>query len=156
MLFKLEFVSSTWKKLSINYKVLDRHVLNDSPSSHCLQMGVAAVVHLYVFPAVPYKRGERCVRNASVMADYASLGTPPDPSEVRDCERSTRMRLGRNGEKDKKPMKFPHNVRDVVLGSGEIVRYDTQLPNLLICFYIFMSNSSALFLLSFRFRLLMT
>jgi hypothetical protein len=90
------------------------------------------------------------------MADYASLGTPPDPSEVRDCERSTRMRLGRNGEKDKKPMKFPHNVRDVVLGSGEIVRYDTQLPNLLICFYIFMSNSSALFLLSFRFRLLMT
>ncbi|KAK2444170.1 hypothetical protein P8452_22250 [Trifolium repens] len=92
----------------------------------CIEMGVAAVVHLYVFPAVPYKRGERCVRNASVMADYASLGTPPDPSEVRDCERSTRMRLGRNGEKDKKPMKFPHNVRDVVLGSGEIIVDDMK------------------------------
>lgn len=89
-------------------------------------MGVAAVVHLYVFPAVPYKRGERCVRNAAVMADYASLGTPPDPAEVRDCERSTRVRFGRH-EKDKKPMKFTHSVCDVVLGSGEIVRYGTPL-----------------------------
>lgn len=90
-------------------------------------MGVAAVVHLYVFPAVPYKRGERCVRNAAVMADYASLGTPPDPAEVRDCERSTRMRFGRQDENDKKPMKFTHSVCDVVLGSGEIVRYGTLL-----------------------------
>lgn len=90
-------------------------------------MGVAAVVHLYVFPAVPYKRGERCVRNAAVMADYASLGTPPDPAEVRDCERSTRVRFGRHDEKDKKPMKFTHSVCDVVLGSGEIVRYGTPL-----------------------------
>ncbi|GAU47845.1 hypothetical protein TSUD_404220 [Trifolium subterraneum] len=102
-------------------------ILGLSSASHLFYvMGVAAVVHLYVFPAVPYKRGERCVRNASVMADYASLGTPPDPSEVRDCERSTRVRLGRNGEKDKKPMKFPHNVRDVVLGSGEIIVDDMK------------------------------
>lgn len=92
----------------------------------CIEMGIAAVVHLYVFPAVPYKRGERCVRNAAVMADYASLGAPPDPAEVRDCERSTRMRLGRNGEREKKPMKFTHNVRDVVLGSGEIIVDDMK------------------------------
>lgn len=89
-------------------------------------MGVAAVVHLYVFPAVPYKRGDRCFRNVAVMADYASLGSPPDPAEVRDSERSTRMRLGRHGEKDKQRMRFTHNVRDVVLGSGEIVRYYTR------------------------------
>ena len=56
-------------------------------------MGVVVVVHLYVFPAVPYKIGERCVHNAVVMADYASLGTPPDPAEVRDCDRSTRTRI---------------------------------------------------------------
>lgn len=84
-------------------------------------MGVAAVVHLYVFPAVPYKRGERCVRNVAVMTDYASLGTPPDPEEVQDCERSTRMRLGRHYEREKR-LNFPQSVRDVVLGSGEIVR----------------------------------
>ena len=85
------------------------------------QMGVAAIVHLYVFPAVPYKRGERCVRNVAVMTDYASLGTPPDPEEVQDCERYTRMRLDRHYEREKR-LNFPQSVRDVVLGSGEIVR----------------------------------
>lgn len=85
------------------------------------QMGVAAVVHLYVFPAVPYKRGERCVRNVAVMADYASLGSLPDPEEVRDCEKTTRVRLARHDEREKR-LNFPQSVRDVVLGSGEIVR----------------------------------
>ncbi|OIV96780.1 hypothetical protein TanjilG_18093 [Lupinus angustifolius] len=73
---------------------------------------------------VPYKRGERCVRNVAVMADYASIGTPPDPVEVQDCERSTRMWVGRHNEREKR--KFTHNVRDVVLGSGEIIVDDMK------------------------------
>lgn len=84
-------------------------------------MGIAAVVHLYVFPAVPYKRGERCVRNVAVMNDYASLGTVPDIEEVQDSERTPRMRLGRQDDREK--MKFTRSVCDVVVGSGEIVRY---------------------------------
>nr|XP_023877088.1 protein LAZ1 homolog 1-like [Quercus suber]XP_023919023.1 protein LAZ1 homolog 1-like [Quercus suber]POE80302.1 protein laz1 like 1 [Quercus suber]POF02096.1 protein laz1 like 1 [Quercus suber] len=88
-------------------------------------MGIAAVVHLYVFPAVPYKRGERCVRNVAVMTDYASLGTPPDPEEVRDSERSTRIRMARNDEREKR-LNFPQSVRDVVLGSGEIIVDDMK------------------------------
>lgn len=91
----------------------------------CIEMGVAAVVHLYVFPAVPYKRGERCVRNVAVMTDYASLGTPPDPEEVQDCERSTRMRMGRKYEREKR-LNFPQSVRDVVVGSGEIIVDDMK------------------------------
>ncbi|XP_014522367.1 protein LAZ1 homolog 1 [Vigna radiata var. radiata] len=91
----------------------------------CIEMGVAAVVHLYVFPALPYKRGERCVRDVSVMADYASLGTPPDPAEVQDSERSTRMHLGRHDDIERR-MKFTHNVRDVVFGSGEIIVDDMK------------------------------
>lgn len=91
----------------------------------CIEMGVAAVVHLYVFPAVPYKRGERCVRNVAVLSDYASLGTPPDPEEVRDCERTTKIRLARPDERDKRP-KFHQNVRDVVFGSGEIIVDDMK------------------------------
>ncbi|WVZ20091.1 hypothetical protein V8G54_007413 [Vigna mungo] len=91
----------------------------------CIEMGVAAVVHLYVFSAVPYKRGERCVRDVSVMADYASLGTPPDPAEVQDSERSTRMHLGRHDDIERR-MKFTHNVRDVVFGSGEIIVDDMK------------------------------
>ncbi|KAJ6306876.1 hypothetical protein OIU78_022061 [Salix suchowensis] len=91
----------------------------------CIEMGIAAVVHLYVFPAVPYKRGERCVRNVAVMTDYASLGTPPDPEEVQDCARSTRVRLGRHDEREKR-LNFPQSVRDVVLGSGEIIVDDMK------------------------------
>ena len=82
------------------------------------QMGVAAVVHLYVFPAAPYKRGERCVRNVAVMTDYASLGTEPAPDEVRDCERTTKNRFH---QMEEKRMKLHQSVRDVVVGSGEIV-----------------------------------
>ncbi|KAF5749101.1 transmembrane protein [Tripterygium wilfordii] len=88
-------------------------------------MGVAAVVHLYVFPAVPYKKGDRCVRNVAVLSDYASLGTPPDPEEVRDCERTTRVRLARHDETEKR-LNFPQSVRDVVLGSGEIIVDDMK------------------------------
>lgn len=88
-------------------------------------MGVAAVVHLYVFPAVPYKRGERCVRDVSVMTDYASLGAPPDPEEVRDCEKTPRVCLGRH---DKRP-KLHQSVRDVVFGSGEIVSFKLFLSS---------------------------
>lgn len=95
-------------------------------------MGVAAVVHLYVFPARPYKRGERCVRNVAVMADYAALGTPPDPEEVRDCERSPRVHISQHEEKRKKP-RLHQSVRDVVIGSGEIVR-SISLPAIFVCF----------------------
>ncbi|XP_071923784.1 protein LAZ1 homolog 1 isoform X2 [Coffea arabica] len=91
----------------------------------CIEMGVAAVIHLYVFPAAPYKRGERCVRNVAVMADYASLGSPYDPEEVRDCERSTKVRIGRQEESEKR-LKFHQSVCDVVLGSGEIIVDDMK------------------------------
>lgn len=86
-------------------------------------MGVAAVVHLYVFPAVSYKRGERCVRDVAVMDDYAALGTPPDPEEVRDGAKFTRMRLARHDDDREKRLNFPQSVRDVVVGSGEIVSF---------------------------------
>ncbi|KAJ4966238.1 hypothetical protein NE237_018087 [Protea cynaroides] len=91
----------------------------------CIEMGIAAVVHLYVFPAKPYERGERCVRNVAVMDNYASLGAPPDPDEVRDSERFTRMHLARNGDRENR-LNFPQSVRDVVLGSGEIIVDDMK------------------------------
>ncbi|GKA45702.1 retrovirus-related pol polyprotein from transposon TNT 1-94 [Tanacetum coccineum] len=77
------------------------------------QAGVAAVVHLYVFPAVPYKCRERCVHDISVMTDYAALGAPPDAEEVRDYEKTP---TGRNGCLNDRPKhtKLHHNVSDVV------------------------------------------
>lgn len=87
-------------------------------------MAVAAVVHQYVFPAATYKRGERCVRNVAVMSDYASLGTEPAPDEVRDCEKTTKVRFTHHDDIEKR-MKLHQSVRDVVVGSGEIVSFES-------------------------------
>ncbi|PIA41784.1 hypothetical protein AQUCO_02200306v1 [Aquilegia coerulea] len=91
----------------------------------CIEMGVAAVVHLRVFPAKPYIRGERCVRNVAVLDDYASLGTPPDPDEVQESARSARMRRSRHDEREKR-LNFHQRVRDVVVGGGEIMVDDVK------------------------------
>ncbi|KAK4429560.1 protein LAZ11 [Sesamum alatum] len=88
----------------------------------CIEMGVAAVIHLYVFPSIPYKRGERCVRNVAVMTDYASLGTTPDPEEVQDCEKYSRLCISPREETETGlGLKLHESVRDVVFGSGEII-----------------------------------
>ncbi|KAL4183924.1 hypothetical protein AMTRI_Chr11g157530 [Amborella trichopoda] len=91
----------------------------------CIEMAVAAIVHLRVFTAKPYARGERCFRNVSVMADYASLEAPLDPEEVRDSERSTRSRFAQPDDQEKR-MSFRQSVCDVVLGSGEIMVNDVK------------------------------
>lgn len=91
-------------------------------------MGVAAVVHLKVFPAKPYQQGERCIRNVAVMSDYASLGAPPDPEEVRESGRLTKMHLVQPDDRERR-LSFPQSVRDVVLGSGEIVCFPMCLSS---------------------------
>ncbi|KAJ6797385.1 protein LAZ1-like protein 1 [Iris pallida] len=91
----------------------------------CIEMGISAVVHLYVFPARPYQRGERCLRNVAVMADYASLGAPLDPEEVKESGRLSRMHIARPDDRERR-LSLPQSVRDVVLGSGEIVVDDLK------------------------------
>ncbi|URE43424.1 hypothetical protein MUK42_15177 [Musa troglodytarum] len=91
----------------------------------CIEMGIAAVVHTHVFPAKPYRRGERCVRNVAVMSDYASLGAPPDPEEISDGGRLTRMRIARPDDRERR-LSFQQSVRDVFFGSGEIVVDDVK------------------------------
>ncbi|XP_020246729.1 protein LAZ1 homolog 1 [Asparagus officinalis] len=91
----------------------------------CLEMGVSAVVHLYVFPATPYQHGERCVPNVAVMDDYASLGADPDPEEVRESARLTRMNISQSDDRQRR-LSLPQSVRDVVLGSSEIMADDVR------------------------------
>lgn len=99
-------------------------------------MGVAAVVHLKVFPAKPYQQGERCIRNVAVMSDYASLGAPPDPEEVRESGRLTKMHLVQPDDRERR-LSFPQSVCDVVFGSGEIVCFPMRLSSVFLwCFYI--------------------
>lgn len=91
----------------------------------CIEMGISAIIHLYVFPSTPYQHGERCVPNIAVMSDYASLGAPLDPDEVRESARLARMHVTRPEDKHKR-LSFPQSVRDVVLGSSEIMVDDVK------------------------------
>lgn len=91
----------------------------------CIEMGISAIVHLYVFPAKPYQRGERCVRNVSVMADYASLGAPPDVDEVADGGRFARMHISHSDDNQNR-MSFHQSVCDVVFGGSEIMVDDVK------------------------------
>lgn len=91
----------------------------------CIEMGIAAVVHFYVFPAKPYGHGERCVRNVAIMDDYASLGAPPDPEEVIESARHSRMHHTRPDDIERR-LSFPQSIRDVVFGSGEIMVDDVK------------------------------
>ena len=112
------------------------------------QMGVAAVIHIHVFPAEPYKHGERCERNVAVMADYAALETPPDAEEVQDCERSPTIPVSMITEGEETHPKIHQSVCDVLLGSGGIVRHVSfsfllfkfTIPSALL-FYIFVDGS---------------
>jgi hypothetical protein len=88
-----------------------------------MQMGVAAVVHLYVFPAKPYELiGDHFVGDVSVLGDYASVDCPLDPDEVKDSERPTKFRLPQPDDRVRCSTAIKESVRDVVIGGGEYVR----------------------------------
>lgn len=93
----------------------------------CIEMGVAAVVHLYVFPAKPYELiGDRFVGDVSVLGDYASVDCPLDPDEVKDSERPTTFRLPQSDDRVRSSTAIKESVRDVVLGGGEYIVNDLK------------------------------
>ncbi|XP_043817901.1 protein LAZ1 isoform X3 [Manihot esculenta] len=85
----------------------------------CIEMGIASIVHLYVFPSKPYEMmGDRIPGSVSVLGDYASVDCPLDPDEVRDSERPTKLRLPQPDVDAKSGMTIKESVRDVVVGGG--------------------------------------
>ncbi|KAL8551887.1 hypothetical protein ACS0TY_000797 [Phlomoides rotata] len=92
---------------------------------HPGQMGVASVVHLYVFPAKPYEMmGDRISGSVAVLGDYASVDCPLDPDEVRDSERPTKLRLPQ--PEASCGMTIRESVKDVFLGGGECIVNDVK------------------------------
>ncbi|XP_058003991.1 protein LAZ1-like, partial [Hevea brasiliensis] len=89
----------------------------------CVEMGIASIVHLYVFLAKPYElMGDRIPGSVSVLGDYASVDCPLDPDEARDSERPTKLRLPQHDIDVKSGMTIKESVRDVVVvGGGYIV-----------------------------------
>ncbi|XP_050232682.1 protein LAZ1 isoform X2 [Mercurialis annua] len=93
----------------------------------CIEMGIASVVHLYVFPAKTYElMGDRVSGSVSVLGDYASVDCPLDPDEVRDSERPTKLRLPHPDIDVKSGMTIKESVRDVVVGGGGYIMKDVK------------------------------
>lgn len=93
----------------------------------CIEMGFAAVIHLYVFPAKPYElMGDRYIGDVSVLGDYASVDCPLDPDEVKDSERPTKIRLPQPDDHVRCSTAIKESVRDVVLGGGEYIVNDLK------------------------------
>ncbi|XP_074586990.1 protein LAZ1-like isoform X1 [Curcuma longa] len=93
----------------------------------CIEMFIASIVHLYVFPAEPYKlMGERITGGVAVLGDYASLDCPLDPDEVRDSERPIKLRLPQPDLASKSSTAIRESVRDVFVGGGEYIVNDLK------------------------------
>lgn len=87
-----------------------------------VQMGVASIVHLYVFPSKPYEgMDDHFLGDVSVLGDYASVNCQVDPDEVRDSERPTKLRLPHPEVQIRSGTTIRESVRDVVLGGGGYV-----------------------------------
>lgn len=96
----------------------------------CIEMAVASVIHLHVFPAKPYElMGDRYPGSVSVLGDYASVDCPLDPDEVKDSERPTKLRLPQPDLEDQDPkmgMTIKESVRDVFVGGGGYIVSDLK------------------------------
>ncbi|XP_078161009.1 organic solute transporter ostalpha protein (DUF300) [Carex rostrata] len=91
----------------------------------CIEMGVASIVHIYVFPSKPYElMDDRFLGDISVLGDYASVNCQVDPDEVRDSERPTKLRLPHPQAKSRSGIR--ESVRDVFLGGGEYIAKDLK------------------------------
>nr|GMD31936.1 protein LAZ1-like isoform X1 [Ipomoea batatas]GMD38431.1 protein LAZ1-like isoform X1 [Ipomoea batatas] len=93
----------------------------------CIEMGIASVVHMYVFPAKPYElMGERFAGAVSVLGDYLSADCPIDPEELRDSERPTKLRLPHPSIDDSNKTAIRESARDVFIGAGEYIVNDVK------------------------------
>ncbi|GAB4853089.1 Protein laz1 [Ancistrocladus abbreviatus] len=93
----------------------------------CIEMGIAAAVHLYVFPAKPYAlMGDQFHGTVSILGDYAAVDSPLDPDEVRDSERPTKLCLPQPDFNVKSGMTIGESVRDVVIGGGGYIVKDLK------------------------------
>ncbi|XVF45669.1 hypothetical protein PTKIN_Ptkin02bG0225700 [Pterospermum kingtungense] len=92
-----------------------------------IEMGIASVVHLYVYPSKPYEQmGDRIPGSVSILGDYASVDCPLDPDEVRDSERPTKLRLPQPDIEVRSGMTIKESVKDVVIGGGGYIVSDVK------------------------------
>jgi hypothetical protein len=104
------------------------------------QMGIASVVHLYVFPAKPYELlVNQTPGNISVLGDYASAD-PIDPYEIKESNRPSKMKLPQFEPDERSATNIKESVKDFVIGSGEYVSCRHLLRYLTMKLSVFFFN----------------
>uniref|UniRef100_A0A0E0KTX8 Uncharacterized protein n=1 Tax=Oryza punctata TaxID=4537 RepID=A0A0E0KTX8_ORYPU len=120
---------TSYKCLSLIKKlhILDVFVIlwiSDSIILLPAQMGIASIVHLYVFPAKPYElQVNQSPGNISVLGDYVS-SDPIDPFEIKESNRPAKLKLPQLEPDERSTTNIKESVRDFVVGSGEYVIKD--------------------------------
>jgi hypothetical protein len=89
-------------------------------------MAIAAVAHIYIFPATPYQLmgQDRRRGSVSVLADYAAIDSPLDPEEVRESEKPTVIKYpNKDEQRRREATSLRESVQDVVVvGAGHVVQ----------------------------------
>ncbi|KAG6548161.1 hypothetical protein Mapa_010211 [Marchantia paleacea] len=95
----------------------------------CFEMAIAAIAHIYIFPATPYQMmgQDRRRGSVSVLADYASMDSPLDPEEVRESERPTVMKFSHKQGDKAGGTSVRESVQDIVIVGGGHVVQDMRL-----------------------------
>lgn len=99
-------------------------------------MGIAAVAHIYIFPATPYQMMGRDRRrgSVSVLADYAAIDSPLDPEEVRESEKPAVIKFpDKDEQRRREATSLRASVQDVVVvGGGHVSEF--ALP--VVCIFL--------------------
>ncbi|CAL5055084.1 unnamed protein product [Urochloa decumbens] len=111
----------------------------------CIEMAIASVVHLYVFPAKPYELlgKQYSPTNISVLGDYAS-SDPVDPDEIKDISRPTKVRLPQLEPDEIIATNIKESARDFVVGSGKYVSffYTSHLESVQSTVFLFIPDEA--------------
>jgi hypothetical protein len=86
----------------------------------CIEMCIASVAHLYVFPATPYQRMS-IIADASqvtLLTDVAAGDAPPSPTEVMESERAPYIPA------EKSVTRFHESMQDALVGANRQVIED--------------------------------
>ncbi|KAL2643626.1 hypothetical protein R1flu_011213 [Riccia fluitans] len=96
----------------------------------CFEMAIAAVAHIYIFPATPYQRlgQERRRGSVSVLADYASIDSPLDPEEVKESERHSVVKVHETSHEGRHHggTSVRESVQDVLIQGGNMAFRDVK------------------------------
>ncbi|KAE8703168.1 Protein LAZ1 [Hibiscus syriacus] len=92
-----------------------------------VQMGIASIVHLYVFPSKPYELMEDPIpRNVAILGDYESVNCPLVPNEVTEGVQPTTQGLPQPDMNARSGMTIKESVKDVFIGGGEYIVNDVK------------------------------